>query len=200
VAINFGVFGAYKGTMTEALTGDTYNSLPSIRDTQTFYLTLKTGPATLTSYSEISPQGALLATTLSDVLYAVTGDTFSVGSTIGPTTSTTGVITVSTGETLTESYKVVGSESVVTQAGTFACWIVNQKVAYSTGASDDFTMWVAPETGNFVRISDKTIDADGTSYTYTASLTSIVTAANRSHANTKRMIGSGLTSALSLRR
>lgn len=101
VAINFGVFGAYKGTMTEALTGDTYNSLPSIRDTQTFYLTLKTGPATLTSYSEISPQGALLATTLSDVLYAVTGDTFSVGSTIGPTTSTTGVITVSTGETPT---------------------------------------------------------------------------------------------------
>lgn len=172
VAIDFGQFGAYKGTMTDALTSDTYSGQPSVRDTQTFNLALKTGPAVLTSFSEISAQGALLATTLNDVLYPVTGDTFHVASTIGPTTNDAGVISISTGETLTETYKVIGAERMATPAGTFNCWIVLQKVVYSTGASDDFAMWIAPEIGSFVRITDKTINADGSGYTYTAVLTS----------------------------
>jgi len=178
VAINFGQFGAYKGTMSEALTDDTYNGQATVRDTQTFNLALKTGPSTTTSYSEIALDGTLLAIMLSDVLYAVTSDTFFLGATIGPTTSANGVITVSTGETLTQSYTVVGQEEVQTAGGRFACWIVSQRVSYSTGASDNFVLWVAPETGNFVKITDTTNNGDGTGYTYTASLTSMVTAAS----------------------
>ena len=175
VAINFGQFGAYTGTLTDSLTSDTYNGQPSIRNTQTFNLLLNTGPSTITSYSEISPQGVLLADMVSAVLYPVTSDTFSTGSTIGSTTSDSGVITLSNGETITETYKVIGTEVVQTQVGSFACWIVKQTVVNSNGVKDDFTIWMAPETGNYVRIDDTTQNPDGTGYTYTASLTSIVT-------------------------
>lgn len=175
VSISFGQFGAYAGTLSNALTSDTYNGAASVRDTQTFNLALNTGPSTITSYSEISPSGVLLADMDNAVLYAVTSDTFSTGSTIGPTTSTSGMITLSNGVTLSETYKVIGAEWVQTAAGSYACWIVSQKVVNSDGTKDDFTIWMAPETGNYVRITDTTVNPDGTGYTYTASLTSIVT-------------------------
>lgn len=176
VSINFGKFGAYRGTLSNALTADTYNGSPSIRDTSTFFLQLKTGPSTITSYSELSPTGVLLADMVNTVLYPVTSDTFGVGHTIGPKTSTAGVITLSNGETITETYKVTGAESVQTAVGTYACWVVSQTVIDSNGTKDYFTLWVAPETGSYVKIADRTLNPDGTGYTYVASLTSAVTA------------------------
>ena len=175
VSINFGQFGAYKGTIVEALTADTYSGQSTIRDTRTFYLTLKTGPATITSYSEISLKGVLLATMVNAKLYDVISDTFTVGRTIDGSTRTAGVITLSNGTTLTETYRVVGTEKVATKAGTFDCWVVAQTVISSDGTIDRFTMWVAPEIGGYVKISDRTVNPDGSGYTYVASLTSIVT-------------------------
>jgi len=194
VSINFGQFGAYRGTLNEGLTADTYNGLASIRDTQTFNLALNTGPSTITSYSEISPQGVLLADMVNAVLYGVTSDTFSIGGSIDSTTSTSGVITLSDGVTITETFKVIGAEVVNTAAGSYACWIVSQKVVNSNGTSDSFVIWMAPQIGNYVRITDTTVNPDGTGYTYTASLTSMVNVAGA----TARKTGAALPGLLHL--
>jgi hypothetical protein len=177
VSIDFTGFGTYGGTLTEALSSDTYNSAQTIRSTQTFDLQLQQGPATLTSYSEIGTSGTLLAMEVNGSLESVASDTFSVPSTIGAGTSTSGKISLADGETLTETYRVVGTATVATEAGTFECWVVRQTVAWSDGASDAFTLWEAPQVGNYVKISDFTTNSDGSSYSYSASLTSMVTAA-----------------------
>lgn len=179
VAINFGQFGSDTGTLSSSLTSDTYNGQPTIRDTEDFTIDYSSGPHDTVSYSEISNSGKLLATMVNAVLYDVTSDTFSTGSTLSPTTTASGVITLSNGETLTESFKVVGTAFCNTPAGIFACWVANQTTTNSNGTTDHFTMWIAPETGNYVQIKDTTLNPDGTGYTYTASLTSMVSAAVR---------------------
>jgi hypothetical protein len=179
VAINFGQFGSDTGSLSSVLTADTYNGQPSIRDTEDFTIDYANGPHDTVSYSETSTSGLLLATMVDAVLYNVTSDTFSTGNTLSPTTAATGVITLSNGETLTESFKVVGTAFCTTPAGQFACWVATQSTIDSNGTTDHFTMWIAPETGNYVQIKDTTLNPDGTGYTYTASLTAMASAANR---------------------
>lgn len=187
VSINFGQFGSYPGTLTEALTSDTYNGEASIRDSQTFHLALNTGPATISSYSEISPSGVLLAEMVNAVLYSVTSDTYAEGDLIGPTTSAGGVVTLSNGDTITESFHVEGAEWVQTPAGQYACWVASESVVNSNGTKDSFTLWIAPETGNYVRVVDKTLNPDGTGYTYTAALSSMITAPELRYGTTPRV-------------
>ncbi len=176
VNINYGIFGDYNGSLSNVLTSDTYQGKPSVRDTQTFILLLNTGAATITSYSESSSQGDLLADMVSGVLYPVTSDTFVIGPTIGPSTADSGAITLSNGETLTESFKVVGAEWVSTRAGNFPCWVAQQQATNSDGTTDTFVLWMAPEIGTYVKITDTTEIAGVVQYSYTASLVSLVTA------------------------
>ncbi len=180
VSIDFGIFGKYSGTLTESISADTYNNQSSVRSTRTFYLQLQNGPATITSYDEFSLDGALLAELVNGNLVAVTGDTFAVPSTIGPSTAVSGTVTLADGETITQTYKVMDTARVSTQGGVFDCWVVRETVNRSAGSSDVFTLWVAPETGNYVKISDNTTNSDGSTYSYTATLTSMVTANTRS--------------------
>ena len=179
VAIDFGQFGSDKGSLSSVLTADTYNGQPSIRDTEDFLIDYSTGPHDTVSYSESSTNGTLLATMVNAVLYGVTNDTFSIGSTLSQTTSASGVITLSNGETLTETFRIVGTAYCTTPAGKFACWVATQSTVDSNGTTDHFTMWIAPETGNYVQLKDTTLNPDGTGYTYTASLTAMVSAPKR---------------------
>ena len=174
VNIDFGVFGKFAGTLTEALTNDTYNGNPSVRFTRTFNLQITSGPAILTSFEEISPAGRLLAESVNGSPVAVTQDTFSTPSTLSQTTSTSGEISLDNGESFSSTYRVVGVARTQTGAGTFACWLVNQNVTHSDTTTDAYTMWIAPETGNYVRVKDTTVNPDGTGYTYIAVLTSHV--------------------------
>ena len=176
VNIDFGQFGSYTGTLSQSLSNDTYNGAPSIKQTQQFDLMLKTGPSNVTSYSEFSPTGQLLAETINASWEVVSSDTFNVPSTPSIGASSSGVISFASGLTTTETYKIVGAAPVATAAGSYNCWIVDQSAVRSDGVSDKFTSWVAPETGNFVVLKDTTNNGDGTGYTYTARLTSLVAA------------------------
>jgi hypothetical protein len=53
---------------------------------------------------------------------------------------------------------------------------MTQKVQNSNGTKDTFTIWMAPEIGNYVQIKDITNIPGGPVYTYTATLLSTVTA------------------------
>jgi len=167
-------FGTYTGTLNENLANDTYNNQPSVRSSSTFNLQLQYGPATITSYSELATTGGLLAEEENGNLVAVTGDTFSMPSTIGPDTNVSGTVTLAGGETIAESYKVFSKAQISTQAGTFECWLVAENINRSDGSSDTIKLWVAPETGNYVKVVDSTTNSDGETYTYTALLTSMV--------------------------
>lgn len=173
-------FGTYTGTLTEAMTSDTYDNQDTVRFSQTFNLNLQQGPANISSYSEIGLNGQLLAEVDNGQLVAVTSNTFQPPSTLGPGVSAKGTVTLADGTSLAETYTVVGAEDVVTDAGVFRCWKVDQTVAHSDGTSDAFTAWVAPETGNYVKLSDTTTNPDSTAYTYTVSLTSMVAATSGS--------------------
>ena len=176
VNIDFGIFGKSTGTLVQALSSDTYNGQPSIRDSQAFHLQTPSGPSSTYSYSEISPQGVLLAVMVNTVLYGVTDNTYSTGNTIDASTSASGVITLSNSSTLTEHFKVLGAEYCVTPAGTFACWVAEQTVVNSDGTSDRFTMWIDPSVGTYVKITDTTKNPGNVGYTYTSILASMVTA------------------------
>ena len=167
-------FGTYTGTLAEALTSDTYNNQPTVRSTRTFNLTLSSGPATITSYSEVGMQGQLLAEFDNGTLEAVTGDTFQSPATLGPGVSASGTVTLADGTSLHETYRVVGSASVMTAEGAFNCWVVDQEVDHSDGTKDVFTAWIAPETGNYVKLTDTTTQPGALTYSYTVSLTSMV--------------------------
>ncbi len=190
--INFGIFGSYHGTLTEALTDDTYGGSKSLRFTETFNLQLQTGPAAITSYEELSPSGALLAELDNGTLTAVKSDTFSVPTPLSLSTDTTGVITLADGTSFAITYKIVGKTQLSTPAGSFSCWVVHESVVHSNGTTDAFTIWVAPETGNYVQVADKTVNPDGTGYQYTASLTSIVTPNAATVGSIRRGIGFAL--------
>jgi hypothetical protein len=173
--INFGVFGSYGGTLSEAFSSDTFNGGPSIRFTRSFDLSFPSGPTTISSYEELSPAGVLLAEQDGSGLSNVVSNTFNVPTPLSLSTQASGVLTLADGSSYTITYKIVGKTQMITLAGTFACWIVNQTVTHSDGTVDTYTLWIAPETGNYVRITDTTTNTDGTGYQYTASLTSIVT-------------------------
>jgi hypothetical protein len=161
--------------MTEAITSDTYNGNPSVRFTRTFVFQLPQGPSTQVAYSEFDPTGKLLAETVNGSLEAVTSNTFDVPSTLTPTTSVTGTITFADGSTFQETYKVVGYQTVSTPAGTFDCWEVNQTDENSNGNMDTYKLWVAPQTGNYVILDDKTVGPNDNDYTYNVTLTGLTT-------------------------
>lgn len=194
VSINFGQFGSYTGTLSQSISNDTFNGSPSIKQTQVFDLALKTGPSSVTSYSEYSPTGVLLAETINAVLLTVATDTFNVSGTLSSTTNDSGVITFTSGLTIDDTYRVIGTGATSTPAGSFNCWIVDQSAVRSDGVSDEFETWVAPETGNFVKLRDTTNNGNGTGYTYTATLTSMVTSQSKSPhlASSKDMIAKAI--------
>ncbi|MDR3689881.1 MAG: hypothetical protein P4L46_10915 [Fimbriimonas sp.] len=179
VSIDFGKFGSYRGTLSDTLSNDTFNGAPSIRETQVFDLLLKTGPSVITSYAEYSTTGQLLAETIDAVLQTVQSDTFATSGTFALGNSDAGTITFASGLTIAETYKVVSVGAASTSVGSFDCWIVDQTAKRSDGVSDRFVLWIAPETGNSVRMQDTTNNGDGTGYTYTASLTSMATPQSR---------------------
>lgn len=170
--------GSGTGSLIHGLSTDTYNGSPSIREYQTFSFKINGQLSTSDGYSELSTDGALIATDVNGTVYPVTSDTFNTGNTLALGTKASGVITLSNGETLTESFEVVGAQNVATPAGTFACWVTKQKVVDSGGITDNFTMWIAPETGSYVMISDVTTTPLGEAYTYTAKLSQFTTAAS----------------------
>ena len=173
VQIDFGRFGAYKGTLNESYSDDTYNGSPSIKKTSVFNLALKTGPSTITSYAEFSPSGQLLAETINAVLEVVSTNSMAIPYPLGLGQSATGTLTFASGLTILETYKISNAQLVSTPDGTYSCWVVNQTAKRSDHVSDTTIQWVAPETGNFVMLKDTTDNGDGTGYTYIARLTSI---------------------------
>ncbi len=173
LSINLGKLGSGKGTLRHGLSTDTFNGQPAIRDSNSLQVLLKSGLTTSSGYSVISMQGALVATTVNGTLYQVTGNTFNTGSSIDGSTNSSGVITLSNGQTLTETYKVVGTELCTTPSGTYKTWVVKQTALDSTGILDEFTLWIAPETGSYVKIRDVTTTLIGPAYSYTATLTSM---------------------------
>jgi hypothetical protein len=171
--MHLGKQGSGRGTLTHGLSSSTLNGQPTIRESEAFQFKLPAGETTSSGYSEFSLQGVLLATSVNGSLLAVTSDTFNTGSTIDAKTSASGVITLANGQTLTETYKVVGAELCTTPSGTYKTWVVKQTVLNSAGILDQFTLWVAPETGSYVKISDVTSTPIGTAYSYTASLSAM---------------------------
>ena len=191
VAINFGKFGAYKGTLTITLANDTYNGSPSIKQTQVFNLQLKTGPSKITSYEEYSPKGVLLAETIDAKLQVVSSNTLSVLSPLAIGNISSGTLTFQSGLTIDETYKITSAAAIATTIGNYNCWVIDQTAKRSDGVSDTVRMWVAPETGNYVVLKDATDNGDGTGYTYTAKLTTLIAPISGNHEpipNLDRMI------------
>jgi len=176
LSINGGTLGTYKGTLEEAMANDEYNGAASVRYDRIFHLQLQTGPATLTGSVQLSPDGGLLAEYLNGAYVNVVSDTLSIPSTLAVGVQASGRITLENGMTFDETFSVVDKQRVVTGAGTFDCWVVNENVAASTGTVDTFKLWIAPQTGNYVQFTDTTVNADNSDYTYNANLTSLVTA------------------------
>ncbi len=170
VQISFGKFGSYTGTLDILLETDTYKGAPTIKRTQVFHLALKDGPATITSYSEYGADGKLLAESVNAVLLDVISNTLVVPYPFRIGNRASGVTTLSDGSTINQTYAVVDAQPVNTPAGPFSCWVVDETAHRSDGTSDTYRIWVAPETGNYARITDTTVNPDGSGYTYTASL------------------------------
>jgi len=183
VHIDFGSLGSFPGSLSVALTNDTYQGVPTVRSTQTFVIDTNNGPSSVVSYAEIGLDGQLLAETQNGILLAVTSNTFSIPGTIGPNTSSSGVTTFSDNETITQTFNVVGTDQISTPSGSYSCWVATQKAVQSTGTTDAFRIWEAPETGNYVRLTDTTTSTNSAGYTYTASLASTVTASQQNRFN-----------------
>jgi len=177
VDIDFGFFGQYQGTLSEDLSSDTYKGNPTTKFTRTFNLNLQQGPAVLSSAQQISSNGKLVAETVNGDFVDVVSNTFVPPPAFVKGAQSSGVLTLANGQTFTETYKVVGASSVVTAAGKFNCWLIDEEVDHSDGITDTSEFWIAPEIGNYVRLVNTTINPDGTGYRYIASMTSNVTAA-----------------------
>jgi len=177
VDIDFGIYGQYKGTLSEGLTSDTYEGNPTTRFTRTFNLVLQQGPAVITSEEQIGSNGKLVAETVNGQFVDVVSNTFVPPPAFVKGAQSSGTLTLANGQTFNETYKVVGAASIVTAAGKFNCWLIDEEVDHSDGTTDTSEFWIAPEIGNYVRLVNTTINPDGSGYRYVASMTSNVTAA-----------------------
>jgi hypothetical protein len=174
------IIGNGSGTYTSALSADSYHNQPTVQSSVTYNLNYPNGPITLGSYSESTLAGVLVAEISHGLLTAVKSETFHFPSTFTSTLQTSGVLTLADGTIVKQHIQVVGTQQVTVPAGSFPCWVVQEKDVRNDGTTDNYTLYMAPAVGNWVK-GDAEIDySDGTQFDWHAQMTSQVTVAQGS--------------------
>ncbi len=164
----------------------TYQGNPTIQDTETFNLpSYPNGPVILAASDELSLKGVLLAVTSGGGFVSVTSDTFSLPSTFSATTHVSGVLTLADGTVQKEDYQVIGVQRVRVPAGTFDCWVAKQKNTRNDGTVDNFTFYVDPTIGNWVKADVQILYGGGQEFDWHAQLSSMVTVPTSSTAQVR---------------
>jgi hypothetical protein len=172
VTTNLPYVGNGSGTFVEALVSDTYLGNPSIKETQTFNLNYPQGPNVLSTFNELSTSGALLAVISNGLVTPVKSDTFTLGPTLTSTTNVSGTLTLADGTVIQESYKVTGSQWVNVPAGRFNCWVATETEIQNNGTRNNYTLFVAPEVGTWVKAEAQTLYSGGQQFDWVAQLSS----------------------------